>query len=478
MALLASGCAPRGEALRVVRGTGANVSNSYYIETKANAPGAKVSCSFVEFDDRGDFMKFTQHRDCQKTIRALSDEGRVMVVMYCHGWKNGAHSSDVVRFNAFLLRLAESVGVERGLRVHGVYLSWRASTVRHHVNSKSAEFEQTATAYGAPLVDISKTRRSRKLGIVRENLDYWRIKAAAEHRVSGLPLARSIFTYAHAAKDYGNKPDNPVLVFGHSFGALMLEQSLGQAMTGLVVQQWSNTPDGARVRRENTDLPFDMVLFANSAAPSIYAKEMRDFLAAHRRALRDDPGRDVPVIISVTSTADGATRGLHRIGNFLAPLSPSLRRKYSTGILVGGEDGEGEYPEHEKISQSEFYTRTPGHQPLLVNRWVVPDKTPVPAGRSHRQIFARNLAPSSSPDVFFTSEAKHPAAAWRLSKKSPGDEYVRDGKTPAMRDSSYWIVNCDKELIGGHGDIWSPAAMEMYAGFYRAIEARRPGDRR
>ena len=72
-------------------------------------------------------------------------------------------------------------------------------------------------------------------------------------------------------------------------------------------------------------LPFDFVLFVNSAAPAIYAKEMRDFLEADRAALEmaKDPDANVPVIVSLTSTADWATGILHPIGNCLAPFLPS-----------------------------------------------------------------------------------------------------------------------------------------------------------
>jgi hypothetical protein len=44
-----------------------------------------------------------------------------------------------------------------------------------------------------------------------------------------------------------------------------------------------------------------------------------------------------------------------------------------------------------------------------------------------------------------------------------------------MRDSDYWIVSCGEELIGGHNDVWSITAMEMYAGIFRAVEKRRQG---
>lgn len=43
-------------------------------------------------------------------------------------------------------------------------------------------------------------------------------------------------------------------------------------------------------------LPFDFLLLVNSAAPAIYAKELRDFLEADRVALETagDPDADVP----------------------------------------------------------------------------------------------------------------------------------------------------------------------------------------
>src|SRR4051794_37146308 len=102
---------------------------------------------------------------------------------------------------------------------------------------------------------------------------------------------------------------------GHSFGALMLEQSLGQAMTGGLTMDWWQK-DGESKERP-TGLPFDLVLFVNSAAPSIYAKEMRDFLKAYRSGLGivHSTEQDVPVIVSVTSTADWATGIVHPIGN-------------------------------------------------------------------------------------------------------------------------------------------------------------------
>jgi len=312
-------------------------------------------------------------------------------------------------------------------------------------------------------------------GVIPETLSYWNRKRAAEHFVSGLPMARAIFTYASAAKGYGRRLENQVCVMGHSFGALMLERSLGQAMTGELTMEWWDAEKESVQKIQKASLPFDLVLFVNSAAPSIYAKEMRDFLEAHRRALglNHDPSQDVPVIVSLTSKADWATGIVHPIGNCLAPLAPSLKRRYTNGIF--GRPDHGVYPPHPGIRQSAFYTRTPGHQPYLLNHWIVPDtKVVLPADSSRDAIFTANLSTNTSdPDLFFTSQSKYPAAAWRITTRSPTTPVTLNGLPLSMQDSDYWIMSCGKKLISGHNDVWSNTTMEMYAAIFRAVEMRR-----
>lgn len=471
---LLPGCSVNGRPMRFDPNTAGGPvpkARSWYVQGNTGN-GAPVSCSFIEFDERGDFLDFGQHLDCQSKIKGLVKSGPLLLVIYCHGWKNNSQSGDVVQFNAFLTRLAASDEIRnRGLRVHGVYLGWRGNAFEPYVDrsSDNQSYVQTTQAFGEPIVDRGFERRAYWTSVIPETLSYWNRKRAAEHRVSGLPIARAIFTYAASAKDYGKKLENRVCVMGHSFGALMLEQSLGHAMTGaLTMQWWEIDPD-------KPALPFDLVLFVNSAAPSIYAKEMRDFLKAHRSALARErnPGQDVPVIVSITSTADWATGIIHPIGNLFAPLDPSLKRRYTTGIF-GQKQADGTYPTHQGIRQSDFYTRTPGHQPYLINHWIVKDASPLPADQGPASIFAANLSTTTGKrDVFFTSKAKHPASAWRLTTEAQGKPVTLDGMTPSMADADYWIVSCGKELISGHNDVWSTTTMEMYAGIFRAVESRR-----
>jgi len=468
---IATGSSVNGQPMRFdPAAQGSSKTKSWHIEGTA-AQGVPISCSFVEFDERGDFLDFNQHLNCQAKLKQLADKDRLIVVIYCHGWKNSSQSDDVLAFNCFLSKFAASHEIEAdGLRVHGIYLGWRGNRFRPYVDKAGTDsnYQQTNRAFGGPIVDEAYHRANSLLGFLPENQSYWNRKGAAEFKASGLPIARSIFTYAGAAKGYGKWKRNGVCIIGHSFGALMLERSLAQAMTGGITMDWW---DGDERTGPKTTLPFDFVLFVNSAAPAIYAKELRDFLEADRAALEhaDHPSANVPVIVSLTSTADWATGLLHPLSNFLAPFSPSLQRRYTTAIF-----GDKPYPTHPGIRQSEFYTTTPGHNRYLINHWIVKADNTLPTDTSPDAVFRTNLSPAiADPDVFLTSKTKYPAAAWRLTNQPLGEPVTLNGLPLSMRKSNYWIVSCGKELIGSHTDVWSQTAMEMYAGLYRAVQSRR-----
>jgi hypothetical protein len=317
--LLRSGFSLNGKPMRFDPG-GAEPpgkSKSWYIEG-VSAGGVPISCSFVEFDERGDFLDFSQHKDCQARLKQFAKAGNLLLVIYCHGWKNNSQSDNVPAFNCFLSKLATAMQSD-GLRVHGIYLGWRGNVFQPYVEKTEPDsaYLQTVREFRGAIVDAIYQRAKSSLWSIPENLSYWSRKGAGEFKTSGLPVARSIFTYAAAAKDYGGQPGNRVCVIGHSFGALLLERSLGQAMTGAITMEWWDKERQSPARRAvppkpKAKLPFNFVLLVNSAAPAIYAKELRDFLEADRVALQTagDPDADVPVVVSVTSRADLGHRSL------------------------------------------------------------------------------------------------------------------------------------------------------------------------
>lgn len=488
--ILFAGCAGRGTPWRPTNGSkgdpgvGVSPAKAWYIESKPTDGSRPYSCSFVEFDERGDYLDFTQQRRSWEKLKELSvdQKEQLLVVIYCHGWKNNSQSGDVVKFNHFLGRLAASADIRRrNLRVHGIYLAWRGNSFKHALDTGSPEYVQTKVDFGGPIVSDDYRRKIPFLWFIPEQLSYWSRKGAAESKVSGVPMARTIFTCANAAKQ-ASPPGttNHVFVIGHSFGALMLEKSLGQACVGALTSEWPWDFKAAFKRADfqapHNPLPFDCVLFVNSAAPSIHGKELSDLLWAHKSAMARArlPDADAPVIISVTSAADWATRYVHRIGNALAALNPSLWRKYDDGVLVNPVG----QPRVE-VPQSYFYQHTPGHNPLLVDHWIVPVKpaeaTEPPPANEPAAVLQHNLNfETKQPEVFYTSapNAKVPTA-WQIgTEPQPPDWSQYEGLKPVKR-GNYWIIRCDKPLIRGHGDVWSTTTIELYAALYRLAETKR-----
>ena len=484
--LLRTGFSLNGKPMRFDPGSdaGSTKTTSWYIEG-VSAAGVPISCSFVEFDERGDFLDFNQHKDCQARLKHFAKAGNLVLVIYCHGWKNNSQSDNVPAFNCFLSKLATAIQSD-GLHVHGIYLGWRGNVFRPYVDKTEVDgaYLQTVQEFRGAIVDPGYQRGNSPIWFIPENLSYWGRKTAGEFRTSGLPIARSIFTYAGAAKDYGGQPQNRVCVIGHSFGALLLERSLGQAMTGAITMEWwdkerENPSLRAAAPKPKAKLPFDFVLLVNSAAPAIYAKELRDFLEADRVALETagDPDAEVPVIVSVTSQADWATGLMHPLGNFLAPLSPTLQRRYTTGIF-GERRPDHTFPTHRGIEQWKFYTTTPGHNRYLINHWIVSANAPLPSDTSSDAVFRINLsAATDDPNLFYTSKGQYPAAAWRVTDQDPATPMTLDGLPLSMQTSNYWIISCGKELIRDHNDIWSQTAMELYAALYRGVQSRRHGNK-
>jgi hypothetical protein len=452
----------------------------------------KVSCSFVEFDGRGDFLEFKQYRDAYTKVRQMAEEQPVLLVIYCHGWKNNVHSGDAALFNDFLIRLAGSDQMrKRGARVHGLYLGWRGNVFKPHVGHAREAIANTTKVYGGPITNARHQRRQSWPWNWVEQLTYWSRKHAAEAQVSGVPMARTIFACANVAKRVGCAAENSVVVIGHSFGALTLERCLGQASVGMLSTElnWFGEQHEAEAAEETeageatkpdlkvaaveggTAMPFDLILFVNSASPSIHAKVLNDFLRMYRTALSAMKAKrkDAPVIVSVTSTEDGATGKIHPVGNWLAPLSRSMNRWYRGLTKQKGD-----------VRQGYFYARTPGHNPLLVNHWVEEVNETPAASLEKDAVLNSNLdmgVTAASALSFMTSEReKHPQRRWRIVSTPPEDQEQwrqEEEYEPKGGQTAYWMLRCRPEIIKDHGDIWNANAMEMYAAIYRLVQKRR-----
>jgi len=492
-----AGHAPRNHAFRRVRSADGRdpkdpdpsipLYERWYLETIPADSALPISCSFIEFDERGDYLDFEQHRHAYNKILSLARKADPLtVVIYVHGWRHSGQSHDVVAFNAFLAQLsAAEAHSPLPRRVHGVYLAWRGAALKHVIPSDAALEEITKT-YGGEI--IAPALRSRTTGptFVLETFSYFDRKSVPEHKFSGTQLSRSVFSCAFAAKR--NAPDCQVLLIGHSFGGLMLERTIQNASIGELTEAWAWGAE--RPTTPANPLPFDTILIVNSAAPSIYAKQFQSYLAAHRQAMLDAgaPHANAPFVFSVTSVADLATGVTHPIANSLCFLVPSLRRLYSGADFT--LEYVGDFAQVE-IPQYYYYRHTPGHNPLLVNRFIEAVARNTGATDVLWSQVHKNLnEPKRDLTEFDTTSPDGTIRRWRIAfppaKESAGDVFSRyDGRRPVVwtqvppgsghyryKDTAYWITRCPKEIIKGHNDIWSQAAMDMYAALHRiSLEA-------
>jgi hypothetical protein len=151
-----TGCATK-RAMRPTNGATGDpgkdvpVSNRWYIESNPTNGSLPYSCSFVEFDERGDYLDFRQQKRSWEKIKelAVDKKQKLVFVIYCHGWKNNSQSGNVVEFNRFLERLAASPDItSHHLRVHGLYLAWRGNVVRPFIDRDSEAFHRTTKDWG------------------------------------------------------------------------------------------------------------------------------------------------------------------------------------------------------------------------------------------------------------------------------------------------------------------------------------------
>lgn len=243
-----------------------------------------------------------------------------------------------------------------------------------------------------------------------------------------------------------------------------------------LTSEWPLDDSNELKKASANPLPFDLIMLVNSAAPSIYAKQFYEYMAAHRAALAMNhvPNADAPIVISLTSTADKATGIAHPTANIFAPFNPSLWRCYDGRDFILETNASPM-----RIPQWYYYRRTPGHNPLLVNHWIIPSTKPIQSA-SDESLFHQNMDLNRVQDieagVFQTTGAKGKINTWEITTVPPDPAWsTYRGAKPYFlgsreATSGYWIMQCSGDIISNHGDIWNERAMATYAALFRLEE--------
>lgn len=396
-----------------------NPDQKPYTESHDVGTGRAYDISFVEFDDKGDFW---DRRQLGKTARHIKESsGPVLLVIFIHGWHHnaadrkpgGKNPGDVETFRCLLSQLANSEST-RHMQVHGVYLGWRGR-------------------------------------LVQGPLDYFTFlgRKAAATRIAGTPVTETIFELIRQARR--NSPSHAkTVVIGHSFGALVLEKAMAQAVAGSILAHDAETRGGS------FNAPADLILLVNSAAESIYAKELSDMF--DRIGHRSHVNARRPLLVSITSETDSGTKSWFPVGTFLPNLFAHRRydwdKKYND--LSAGTD------------QNKYLTRTPGHQESLFTHEIVPVGH-VPSRKAARPDL-RNPATCIEENPAFEKNLS-PGLGMTFAISNPADpddlEWYKFQPLLKRTQRPYWVMQVPKEIIHGHTPIFTAEGRAMMAAIFR-----------
>ena len=338
-----------------------------------------------------------------------------------HGWQNNASKSsrDVKEFDTVLNKLAQTPAVRaENFQVVGVYVGWRGKQ-----------------AYD-PLLKI---------------LSFPTRKRAATQLGTSNTVTEAIFRVVYEARQ--SKHRARTVLIGHSFGALVLERAIEQAMTGGLL---SNHPV----------VPADFILLVNSAAEAIYTKQMRDMMVSTlsftpAKKCYSRPGgacvyKDEARIISVTSATDRATGWAFPIGGGIVN-APRLYRHYE----IKGK----------RYSQRQFFSSTPGHNKLLrdheITKMQGEPRTPGAPTAFDENLLNPQALPSTGTGGQATPIFATGGGLDANGKVRPWNWWQLNYRGDPDQRSPFWVVRVPREILHGHGDIFNPNAIDMMVALFR-----------
>jgi hypothetical protein len=401
--------------------------------------------AIVQFLDDGSLTDPTQLKRATEAIEAarrLYKTGAV-VVAFIHGWHHDAdwdidaaggdqHFMDFRRVLMTLALRELERGPDRRRRVVGVYLSWNG--------------DPDGSLFGK--------------GSSLRNLSFWnRLRTA--RKVSRQEDIRRTLTeiVAHTKQtldDHPDLPSSPLILVGHSMGALILEA----AFLFLLSNFPAVASDAAR-RREQLDVETylaeqlvdfpDLVLLLNSAAGGDVARQL-GVEVLHRQLRREVRLNHLrypaPVVISATSSRDLATRVAWRFGNLPWRKAEGHDKRLRTHDLIWTGQVRQCFPKQLDNLATSF------GQPWHCLRSPVADT----AGRHAFPIDLPTTTPLQE-GLQAAFAAQHTRCI--LTPVQPTMANAQEDPRP----SPLWMVRLPSKVSRGHNDIFNPRASLLILAF-------------
>jgi len=407
----------------------------------------RYKLAFIEFGDQGSALDTSQRT---AALEVIHEAKRPLLFVYIHGWQNNAESADVCKFEHFIdtvSRYPEITGQK--LNVIGVYVAWRGLDVTLPV----AKF-----------------------------LTFWSRKSTG-YTIAGQNSCLATLSELALAARAPDKTYHHCVLLGHSFGGLVLENTISHSIL-----------DASSAGTRNTS-PWDMAVAFNAADSAISSRQLMselDYLYKYdpkRHAyVGQSPGAETgsvvsenrPFLVILQSENDMATGQFFPIGTGLFNIV-NLRAHWDR-VPVPGTNGQ-------KVSEREFYDHTPGNDKYLVNYHVFlrgETSSPQDPPATENRAFEANIKENHPDYTFYTSEHNdgHEDRFCRNSDYNPNEVRTPTGKEIWRRWQfvftgndrvPFWIVRVPKEIIWGHGGLWSDNSVAMLGALFRIQFPRTAG---
>lgn len=396
---------------------------------------------FVEFDDQG--LQYPQgsefgHASCHidalmAGLESLATKAGLSIVVYVHGWKHNAAAGDrdVEEFHKLLkdAELVEQAKAERGgtpHRVVGIYVSWRG---------KSLDLPE-------PLISLS----------------FWDRKNTAQHVAQG--ESRALFARLRAFQTAQNSPPPArgparaaadaeklsfpekkvlLILIGHSFGGLIIYNSVAQSLINSLYEAAPNA-QGKKVLARFAD----MIIIANPAIEALR------YTPLHRAAAASTFDEyQTPIFVSITSTADWATRLAFPAGRYLSTVlenHASQEEREANRSTIGHVDG--------------YITHELGVTGAVCEGWKAADKGTLPTLEQASKNLDLEISNASR---FFANLPASP----NWSRSFCGNTALRH--TGGDRYSPIWNIRTTGEIVPGHNEISEPIFINFVRQLYHDV---------
>ena len=456
-----------------------------------------VACmAFIEFDEQGEYWDRTQVDKAINLIKkAKTANDHTIVVTFIHGWKNnaddepGRQNHNVAGFEGVLKYLRDMPDPQDPRRkeyqdfpIVGVYLSWRGDLVP-------------------------------EAWPMRRQLSFGNREAEAT-RIPGASMTAAltkIMIETHRPPKGTNTSTGHVIMVGHSFGGLVLERALSQAMTDYILRNFdrlaacstgedcptvTDCPEVLDVRPAAAGLKTadcapgawaDLVVFVNSAAAASEGKQMLDFLQQRQLSFQSKYQTDLlgrtkerPLLVSISSLGDAATRFALPAGHGLSFLNRKVKgswRDYGNQVDSRPTPKPGEPPLPKlavelPTGQSAYYLSATAHMEALQSHLIVNVDDKNDLARCGKTSNGISQDPVMFGNVFPVVQGTN------TNKQAPPLRYQICEKPGRWNDTLYWAMQMPATVVPDHGHIFNLNFVTLLNNFFPdKDEVGKPGMR-